>query len=139
MKKNIPNYWDYLNLKPLLSIQGGLESNESALETDELHFIITHQALELWFKLMLAEMRLARDHLASPKLAEEQVPHVVHLLVQDDPDVTHARCGGGSACPLSQTSSSTKQKKVHPRSMGRHGRFIYFPFFVFKRPELVRT
>ena len=27
------------------------------------------------------------------------VPHVVHLLVQEDPDVTHARCGGGSARP----------------------------------------
>jgi len=80
MKKSVPNYWDYLNLKPLLSIQGGLESNESALETDELHFIITHQALELWFKLILAELRDARDQLASPNVPEERIPHVVHHL-----------------------------------------------------------
>ena len=32
MKKSVPNYWDYLNLKPLLSIQGGLESNESRID-----------------------------------------------------------------------------------------------------------
>ena len=58
MKKNVPNYWDYLNLKPLLTLQGGLENNEKALDTDELHFIITHQALELWFKLILAELSI---------------------------------------------------------------------------------
>ena len=80
MKKNVPNYWDYLNLKPLLTLQGGLENNEQALDTDELHFIITHQALELWFKLILAELRDARDQLASPTVPEERIPHVVHHL-----------------------------------------------------------
>ena len=81
MKPNeLPNYWDYLELSSLLSIQGGLEEDESLLQTDELHFIVTHQALELWFKLILAEMRLARDHLSSPILPEDQVPHVVHHL-----------------------------------------------------------
>ena len=79
-KKHVPNYWDYLRLRPLLSLQGGLGFHEEELQTDELHFIITHQSLELWFKLMLAEIRLARDHLSSPKLEEEEVPHVVHHL-----------------------------------------------------------
>ena len=80
MKKSVPNYWDYLNLKPLLSIQGGLEEDENALATDELHFIITHQALELWFKLILAELREARDQLSSPTVPEHRVPYVVHHL-----------------------------------------------------------
>ena len=79
-QKKIPNYWDYLRLKPLLGLQGGLGVNEEDLQNDELHFIVTHQSLELWFKLMLAELRLARNHLASPNLPEEQVPHVVHHL-----------------------------------------------------------
>jgi tryptophan 2,3-dioxygenase len=79
-KKKVPNYWDYLGLRPLLSLQGGLGTDEGQLQTDELHFIITHQSLELWFKLMLAELRLARDHLSSPKLEEKEVPHVVHHL-----------------------------------------------------------
>ena len=51
--------------------------DEEQLQTDELHFIITHQSLELWFKLMLAELRLARDHLSSPKLEEQEVPHYI--------------------------------------------------------------
>lgn len=77
---NTPNYWDYLELKPLLGLQGGLEKDETQLHTDELHFIITHQALELWFKLILAEIRDARDSLSSPKVPEESIPHVVHHL-----------------------------------------------------------
>ena len=77
---SVPNYWDYLKLKPLLGLQGGLEEDESLLETDELHFIITHQALELWFKLILAELRAARDQLNEPRLPEEQVPRVVYHL-----------------------------------------------------------
>ena len=79
-KKILPNYWDYLGLYKLLNLQNGLESGEQDLNTDELHFIITHQSLELWFKLMLAELRMARDHLAAPHLQEDQVPQVVHHL-----------------------------------------------------------
>ena len=77
---NTPNYWDYLELKPLLGLQGGLEKDETQLHTDELHFIVTHQALELWFKLILAEIRDARDSLSSPKVPEESIPHLVHHL-----------------------------------------------------------
>lgn len=75
-----PNYWDYLRVRDLLSLQGGLEGDESQLMPDELHFIIVHQALELWFKLTLRELRLARDHLAVPEVPEERVPYVVHHL-----------------------------------------------------------
>ena len=79
-KEILPNYWDYLGLYKLLNLQNGLETEETNLNTDELHFIITHQSQELWFKLMLAELRQARDHLAAPHLQEKQVPQVVHHL-----------------------------------------------------------
>jgi tryptophan 2,3-dioxygenase len=74
------NYWDYLRLDQLLGLQGGLEGDEAVLMPDELTFIIVHQAYELWFKLILRELRLARDHLALPELPEVGVPHVVHHL-----------------------------------------------------------
>jgi tryptophan 2,3-dioxygenase len=75
-----PNYWDYLKLDQLLSLQGGLEQEEAALMPDELHFIVVHQAFELWFKLSLRELRDARDHLATPRVPEEKIPYVVHHL-----------------------------------------------------------
>lgn len=75
-----PNYWDYLRLDQLLAIQGGLEGDEGALMPDELHFIIVHQAFELWFKLAIRELRLARDHLAAPRVSEPTIPLVVHHL-----------------------------------------------------------
>ncbi len=75
-----PIYWDYLRLPQLLSLQGGLDGDERQLMPDELHFIVTHQVYELWFKLILVELRLARDHLAAPHVLEEHIPHVVHHL-----------------------------------------------------------
>lgn len=75
-----PAYWDYLKLDQLLGLQNGLGETDASLAPDELHFIVVHQVYELWFKLVLRELRLARDHLAAPRVAEETVPHVVHHL-----------------------------------------------------------
>lgn len=75
-----PNYWDYLKLDHLLNLQSGLEQSDAELIPDELHFIVVHQAFELWFKLSLRELREARDHLASPRVPEEKIPYVVHHL-----------------------------------------------------------
>lgn len=72
-----PTYWDYLRLDRLLDLQGGMDDGPSP---DELHFIIVHQAFELWFRLVLSQLRVARDHLAAPHLPEERVPFVVHHL-----------------------------------------------------------
>jgi tryptophan 2,3-dioxygenase len=80
MSDPVPNYTDYLKLGDLLKLQGGLENNESELIPDELLFIVVHQALELWFKIINRELKLARDHLSAPTVAEETVPHVVHHL-----------------------------------------------------------
>ena len=75
-----PSYWDYLQLDSLLTSQGGLDRDEDQLLPDELHFIIVHQVFELWFKLILRELRLARDNLAEQQVPEEKVPYVVHHL-----------------------------------------------------------
>ena len=80
MTDSVPNYTDYLKLGELLKLQGGLENDESELIPDELLFIVVHQALELWFKIVNRELRLARDHLGRPQVPEETVPHVVHHL-----------------------------------------------------------
>ncbi len=73
-----PTYWDYLQLNELLALQGGLEGDEQNLMPDELHFILVHQTMELWFKLLLRELRLARDHLGVPDVPEDHIPYVVH-------------------------------------------------------------
>lgn len=74
-----PVYWDYLKLEQLLSLQGGLDDGVP-VSPDELHFIVVHQCYELWFKLVLSQLRLARDHLAAERVPEETVPFVVHHL-----------------------------------------------------------
>ena len=69
-------YADYLDLHTLLSLQG----NDSELSNDEQHFIIVHQAFELWFRLVLIELKSARTLLMQSILPEEDVPRVVHHL-----------------------------------------------------------
>jgi tryptophan 2,3-dioxygenase len=56
-----PNYWDYIRVDALLSLQGGLEGDEGQLSNDEVLFITAHQVFELWFKLILRELRSLRD------------------------------------------------------------------------------
>ncbi len=75
-----PTYWDYLALDRLLHLQNGLDADDSALLSDELHFIVVHQVFELWFKLVLSEVRHARNRLGEPTVPEETVPAVVHHL-----------------------------------------------------------
>ncbi len=73
-------YWDYLHLDELLSLQRGLDADDADISEDELHFIVVHQAFELWFKLILRELRLSRDKMAAPFVEEETIPYVVHHL-----------------------------------------------------------
>jgi len=75
-----PTYWDYLRIVPLLDLQGGLGGDDAQLSEDELHFIIVHQVFELWFKLVLRELRLARDQFAADWVPERSLPHVVRHL-----------------------------------------------------------
>jgi tryptophan 2,3-dioxygenase len=73
-----PNYWDYIRVEDLLRLQGGLEQDEGRLSDDEVLFITVHQVYELWFKLVLRELRSIRDLLAAPHVAESELSGAVH-------------------------------------------------------------
>jgi tryptophan 2,3-dioxygenase len=75
-----PTYWDYLKIDQLLTLQTGDASEEDELSNDELHFIIVHQVFELWFKLILLEIRAARDHLMTAGARGENLHDVIKHL-----------------------------------------------------------
>ncbi len=54
------NYWDYIQVESLLSLQQGLHDDGTEPENDEVLFITVHQIYELWFKLVLRELSTAR-------------------------------------------------------------------------------
>ena len=72
-----PTYGEYLRLEELLALQQGHDGSPS---TDELHFILVHQNFELWFKLVISELRAARDILDRDYVAETRIPRAVHHL-----------------------------------------------------------
>ncbi len=59
------SYGDYLGLDTLLASQ---HPRSDPPQHDELLFIVQHQTSELWLKLLLHELRSARDRLASDDL-----------------------------------------------------------------------
>src|SRR5262245_7930202 len=59
------DYAGYLSLEQLLSVQKPLSKPE---HHDELLFIIQHQTTELWFKLMIHELRAAIAYVARDEL-----------------------------------------------------------------------
>ena len=73
-------YWDYIRVPELTSLQGGLEDDESGLGNDEVLFITVHQVFELWFKLILRELRTARDLFRRPVVAEQELASAAHGL-----------------------------------------------------------
>lgn len=58
-------YASYLHLDQLLALQ---EPRSTPAEHDEMLFIISHQAYELWFKLQLHELEKIRDEFRSNNL-----------------------------------------------------------------------
>ncbi len=73
-----PTYGEYLKLEELLKLQTGIDGDESKLSNDELHFIIVHQNFELWFKLIISELRCTRDILDTDYVEETKIPQAVH-------------------------------------------------------------
>ncbi len=76
------SYGDYLRLDLLLSAQ---QPQSDPPQHDELLFIIQHQTSELWLKLLVHELRSARDLLRRDELAPAlkrlaRVKHVQHVL-----------------------------------------------------------
>ncbi|WP_460932046.1 tryptophan 2,3-dioxygenase [Phycicoccus ginsengisoli] len=74
------SYGDYLELDRLLSAQ---HPRSVPPQHDELLFIIQHQTSELWLKLMLHELRSARELLAADDLAPalKRLARVKHIQV----------------------------------------------------------
>ena len=73
-----PTYSDYLRLKELLKLQTGVKGQKRKISNDELHFIIVHQNFELWFKLVISELKCTRDILSSDYVEETKLPQAVH-------------------------------------------------------------
>lgn len=74
------SYWDYIRVEDLLSLQGGLPRDESKLCNEEVLFITVHQVYELWFKLVLRELKLARNLFMAPKVAEQELSGAVRSI-----------------------------------------------------------
>ena len=72
------NYGSYLALDELLSIQ---RPQSLPVHHDELLFIIQHQTSELWIKLLLHELRSARDLLRADDIrtALKRIARVKHI------------------------------------------------------------
>jgi tryptophan 2,3-dioxygenase len=75
-------YWNYIRVPELLELQGGLDHEEDALDNEEVLFITVHQVFELWFKLMLRELREARDLFGSGVVEEQQLAGAVGRLAR---------------------------------------------------------
>ncbi len=72
------SYGDYLRLDLLLAAQ---QPQSDPPQHDELLFIVQHQTSELWLKLMVHELRSARDLLAADELAPalKRMARVKHI------------------------------------------------------------
>jgi tryptophan 2,3-dioxygenase len=54
-------YWDYIKVEELLSLQSGVHEDERDVGNDEVLFITVHQVFELWFKLVIRELSSVRE------------------------------------------------------------------------------
>ena len=77
---NRMTYSGYLRLDELLRLQEGPEGHQPAPSNDEMHFIITHQAFELWFKQVRAELDTVHGYLSQESVDEKHLPQMVHHL-----------------------------------------------------------
>lgn len=68
-----PSYADYLRLDILLGLQAPRSVEEGRPAHDELLFIITHQAHELWFKQVLHELDSVIDAFSQSTVDEKNV------------------------------------------------------------------
>lgn len=75
-------YWDYLRLKDLLSVQGGVSGDEADLSQDEVVFIVVHQVYELWMKLILRDLVAVRDFFAAPHVPDHAMSGASRLLTR---------------------------------------------------------
>lgn len=73
-------YGDYLKVDQLLSLQQPLSELEGQPAHDEMLFIITHQAYELWFRQILFELDSVIEIFRQQSVQEEQIGLVIARL-----------------------------------------------------------
>lgn len=73
-------YGDYLKVDELLSLQQPLSNELGAPAHDEMLFIITHQAYELWFRQMLFELDSVVETFGQPTVDDRQLGKVIARL-----------------------------------------------------------
>ena len=73
-------YGNYLQLDELLSLQSGPEGHNPAPSNHEMHFIVVHQAFELWFKQINRELEDALNLMNVPEVDEKKIPVIVRHL-----------------------------------------------------------
>ena len=73
-------YGNYLRLEEMLSLQEGPNGYLPEPCNDEKHFIIVHQAFELWFKLVLSELKHVHTIMNNNHIDENSMPKIVHHL-----------------------------------------------------------
>lgn len=73
------SYGDYLRLEELLGAQ-----QPRSPDHNEMLFIVQHQATELWMKLVIHELRAARDHIRADDLppAFKMLARVARIMAQ---------------------------------------------------------
>lgn len=74
------HYGDYLQLEKILQAQDTESSKYGEPAHDELLFIITHQAYELWFKQIVYELQTVAGIFDQPNVEEAEMGRVIHLL-----------------------------------------------------------
>ena len=77
-----PTYSEYLRLEELLKLQTGIDGDEKKLSNDEWHLILVHKNFELWFKLIINELKCTRDILDSNYVEETSLPQAVHHMTR---------------------------------------------------------
>lgn len=73
-------YSDYLQLDKILSAQDLESTKHGKPAHDEMLFIITHQAYELWFKQILFELESVVDVFDDPVVEDKKMGQVIHRL-----------------------------------------------------------
>jgi len=73
-------YGNYLRLEEMLKLQEGPDGYSPEPCNDEKHFIIVHQAFELWFKLVISELKEVHKLMNSKNISEQSMPKIVRHL-----------------------------------------------------------
>src|SRR5713226_3473606 len=124
-------YASYLNLDQLLSLQ---EPRSSPPEHDEMLFILSHQAYELWFKLQLHELEKIRgdftaNHLYGAIATFKRVRTIMKVMVEQV-DILET---------LTPMSFRSFRDRLEDASGIQSVQFREFEFLLgYKRPEVLR-